>query len=65
MSDQKHEIFVSTATIYKPGTGHPFAPGSPVPLHPDHAAAFRAADLEKKPIPVASKASASAPGKKD
>lgn len=45
--DVKHETFVSTATIYKPGSGHPFPPGSEVPLHPDHAADFRKAGLEQ------------------
>lgn len=45
----KTETFISTATIYKPGGGHPFPPGTPVELHPLHAADFRAAGLEKKP----------------
>jgi hypothetical protein len=47
--DVKHETFVSTATIYKSGTGQPFPPGSEVNLHPDHAADFRKAGLEHKP----------------
>lgn len=49
----KAETFVSTATIYKPGSGHPFPPGSPVDLHPDHAELFRKAGLEQKPEPAA------------
>lgn len=52
----KLEPFVSTATIYKPGAGHPFPPGTPVHLHPDHAAALRDMKLEAEP-----KADAKAP----
>jgi hypothetical protein len=47
-SDDKHETFVSTATIYKSGSGHPFPPGSEVTLHSDHAADLRKAGLEYK-----------------
>ena len=54
--DVKHETFVSTAIIYKPGAGQPFPPGSEVTLHPDHAADFRKAGLEQpkavqEPVP--------------
>jgi hypothetical protein len=64
--DPKHETFVSTATIYKPGTGLPFAPGSEVTLHPDHAAEFRKAGLEQpKPIQEPVQDSRKPGGKKD
>lgn len=43
----KPVLFVSHATIYKSGAGHPFPPGSSVPLHPDDAEAFRKSKLEK------------------
>jgi hypothetical protein len=48
--DTKHEVFVSTATIYKSGVGQPFPPGSEVTLHQDHAESFRKAGLEQKPV---------------
>lgn len=55
--DVKTEIFRSTATIYKSGSGHPFAPGADVPLHPDHAEDFRKGGLEQpkrvqEPVPT-------------
>lgn len=49
--DVKHETFVSTATIYKSGSGLPFPPGSEVTLHPDHASDFRKAGLEQPKVP--------------
>lgn len=33
------------ATIYMPGAGHPFPPGSIVKLHPDDVEVFKASDL--------------------
>lgn len=62
--DVKHETFISTATIYKSGSGQPFPPGSEVTLHPDHATDFRKAGLEQpklvqKPVLTPDKKTAS------
>lgn len=48
MAEQVKDVpFVSTATIYLPGGGHPFPPGSTVSLHPDHASEFRKHGIER------------------